>query len=194
LLAEVTGDVTVSDQAITDAVVHAAGLGDHRAFAVIYDDLAGAVCGYLRAKGVADPEAVTSDVFLGVLPRLGQVVGGAVGLRKLVFSIAHARMVDDHRGRARRPAEVDYVPATDRREVRSAEDEAHVGLGTEWVLATLGVLPHDQREVLLLRLVADLTLEQVAEIIGRSTGAVKQLQRRGLRAIRLVLEEGRVTL
>jgi DNA-directed RNA polymerase specialized sigma24 family protein len=34
----------------------------------------------------------------------------------------------------------------------------------------------------------------VAEIIGRSTGAVKQLQRRGLRAIRLVLEEGRVTL
>jgi hypothetical protein len=48
--------------------------------------------------------------------------------------------------------------------------------------------PDDQRSVLLLRILADLTIEQVAQAMGRSVGAVKALQRRGLRALRTRLE------
>ena len=47
-----------------------------------------------------------------------------------------------------------------------------------------GLLPPDQRAVLLLRILADLTVEQVAAAMGRSVGSVKALQRRGLRALR----------
>lgn len=184
----------MSHRGITDEVVAAAQLGDSHAFRVIYDNLAGPVCGYLRAKGVADPEGVTSDVFLGVLPRLAKVTGGAAGLRKLVFAIAHARMVDDHRERARRPVTREYEAETDTRTVDSAEDEAHVSLGTSRVLEVLDLLPADQREVLSMRVVADLSVDQVAEIMGRSSGAIKQLQRRGLLAIRQALDERRVTL
>jgi RNA polymerase sigma-70 factor, ECF subfamily len=186
--------VTVRRQGITDDTVAAAQRGDPAALRLIYAELAGAVCGYLRTKGVADPDGLTSEVFLGVFPRLPQVIGGAAGLRKLVFSIAHARMVDEHRERERRPPPVDYEPTDDARTVPSAEDEAHVALGTARVLAILAVLPPDQAEVLTLRVVADLSLEQVAEIMGRSTGAVKQLQRRGLVSVRAALEAGRVTL
>lgn len=182
------------DRGITDEVVAAAQTGDTDAFTVIYRNLSGSVCGYLRAKGVLDPEAVTSDVFLGVLPRLRNVTGGAAGLRKLVFSIAHARMVDEHRERARRPLHTDYEPAEDDRVVDSAEDDAHVGLGTARVVEILSLLPPDQRDVLSLRVVADLTIDQVAEIMGRSSGAVKQLQRRGLVTIRQALDDERVTL
>lgn len=184
----------MSNRGITDEVVAAAQLGDPAAFRVIYDDLAGAVCGYLRAKGVTDPDAVTSDVFLGVLPQLPRVTGGAAGLRKLVFAIAHARMVDDHRGRSRQPGLAEYDPADDARTVGSAEEDAHVSLGTQRVLDVLAILPDDQRDVLSLRIVADLSLEQVAEVMGRSSGAIKQLQRRGLLTIRQALEEQRVTL
>ena len=42
----------------------------------------------------------------------------------------------------------------------------------------------DQRDVLLLRILGDLTVDQVADVLGKSAGAVKQLQRRGLEAIR----------
>jgi RNA polymerase sigma-70 factor (ECF subfamily) len=42
----------------------------------------------------------------------------------------------------------------------------------------------DQREVLALRIVAGLTVEQVADIMGKSAGAVKQLQRRALITLR----------
>jgi RNA polymerase sigma-70 factor (ECF subfamily) len=41
-----------------------------------------------------------------------------------------------------------------------------------------------QRQVLLLRLVADLSIEQTAAVLGRSTGAVKALQHRAIEAAR----------
>ena len=93
---------------ITDGVVRAAQAGEAAAFRVIYEELAPVVLGYLTAKGVADPEAVTSDVFLAALPRLRELSGGAAGLRTFVMSVAHARMVDDARRRRRQPVWCQY--------------------------------------------------------------------------------------
>ena len=87
-----------------------------------------------------------------------------------------------------------YQPEVDARTVGSAEDAAHAALSLARVQAVLEVLPDDQRDVLTLRVVADLSIEQVAAIMGRSVGAVKQLQRRGMVAIREALAERRVTL
>lgn len=179
---------------LTDAVVEAACSGDLDAQRAVYEALAPAVLGYLRAKGVADAEAVTSDVFLALLPQLARVTGGAAGLRKLTFAIAHARMVDEHRRRARQPVTSSYDPAADTRTSDSAEDVAARSLATRRVRAVLDVLPDDQREVLMLRVIADLTVEEVAQIMGRTPGAVKQLQRRGMVAVRKALAAKRVTL
>ena len=45
-------------------------------------------------------------------------------------------------------------------------------------------LARDHREVLALRVVADLSIEQVAGIMGKSQGAIKQLQRRALQNLK----------
>jgi RNA polymerase sigma-70 factor (ECF subfamily) len=74
-----------------------------------------------------------------------------------------------------------------------AADEAMAEIGREHVLELLGALSADQRDVLLLRILGDLSLEQVAEALGKRTGAVKQLQRRGLIAVRKALAEKGVT-
>jgi RNA polymerase sigma-70 factor (ECF subfamily) len=58
----------------------------------------------------------------------------------------------------------------------------------------LAELTPDQRDVLLLRVVADLTVEQVAEVVGKPAGAVKALQRRGLAALRRLVEAEGVPL
>jgi RNA polymerase sigma-70 factor (ECF subfamily) len=52
------------------------------------------------------------------------------------------------------------------------------------VTELLADLNPDYREVLALRVVADLSLEETAAIMGKSQGAVKQLQRRALSALR----------
>ena len=173
----------MSDQQLEDVLL-AAQAGQAWALRVLYEELAPRVHGYLRGHGATEPEDLTSDVFLAVFPRLGTVTGGAAGLRTLLFSVAHARLVDDLRRRSRREPTTSFDPATDGRTVASSEDEALAGLATDEVRALLATLPDTQRDVLLLRVVSDLSVEQVAEVIGRSTGAVKQLQRRGLLALR----------
>jgi RNA polymerase sigma-70 factor (ECF subfamily) len=124
------------------------------------------------------------EVFLSVLPRLGSVHGGAAGLRTFIFSVAHARMVDDHRRQSRTPAHLTFEPDLDHREHASAESEALERISPQEVLRLLDGLPDDQREALSLRLVAGLTVEQAAEAMDKSAGAVKQLQRRALLKLR----------
>ena len=179
---------------LSDDTFQEAQCGDSGALTRIYSTLAPTVVGYLRARGATDPEGTMHDVFLAVLPRVGTVTGGMSGLRTLLFSVAHARMVDEHRARARRPASVSYDPQDDARTTRSAEQDAEVVLGARRVREVLAVLPPDQREVLMFRFVADLSVEQVAGVIGRSVGATKQLQRRALIALRTALASRHVSL
>jgi RNA polymerase sigma-70 factor (ECF subfamily) len=173
-----------------DDALRAAVDGDPVALRRLYDELAPAVHGYLRARGAREPEDLTSEVFLAVFTRLATVTGGATGLRTLLFSVAHARLVDDARSRARRAESLPYDPSADARTAASAEDEALAARSIAAVREVIGSLPDDQRDVLLMRLVGDLTVDQVAEVMGRSSGAVKQLQRRGLLSIKERLSSG----
>lgn len=185
--------VAMSEQRLDD-VLPAAQAGQPWALRVLYDELAPRVHGYLRSRGAAEAEDLTSEVFLAVFPRLGTVTGGAAGLRTLVFSVAHARLVDDLRRRSRREPAVEFDALRHDGVAPSSEVEAMASLATDEVKELLAHLPVDQRDVLLLRVVADLSLEQVAQAMGRTPGAVKQLQRRGLVTLRQQISEGRVPL
>lgn len=143
-----------------------------------YRDYSPGVCAYLQARGVDDPEGVTHDVFLALYPRLGDVRGGPAGLRTLIFSIAHARAVDSHRRWSRTPVTIEYDPAADLRFTDSAEDQVMDSLSLGHAL--LESLPEDYREVLALRVIAELPIEATARIMNKTTGAIKQLQRRAL--------------
>ncbi len=176
----------MSDQLLDD-VLPAAQAGEAWALRAVYDHLAPRVHGYLRARGAAEPEDLTSEVFLTVFPRLPTLTGGGAGLRTFTFSVAHARLVDDLRRRSRREPTASYDPAADPRTAPSSEDDALLGLQNERVRRVLDDLVPDQRDVLVLRVLGDLTVEQVAEVLGKSAGAVKQLQRRGLLTLRRTL-------
>lgn len=178
----------MNDEQLQD-VLPAAQAGQAWALRVIHEHLAPRVHTYLVTRGASEPEDLTSEVFLAVFPRLATVTGGAAGLRTFVFSVAHARLVDDLRRRSRREPVVPYEPERDRRTATSSEDEALVAVGTERVRRLLAGLVPDQRDVLSLRILGDLTVEQVADALDKTEGAVKQLQRRGLLALRRVLED-----
>lgn len=151
-------------------------------FAAAYRTFAGPVHGYLKARGLDDPEAVTQDVFLAFYPKIGSLTGGLAGAKSLLFSIAHARMVDHYRRLERRPQLTPYDPQQDGRTSPSAEDHA-VEL-TAGAAAMLEGLSAEHQEVLALRVVADLSIDQVADIMGKSAGAIKQLQRRALQNLK----------
>lgn len=167
--------------------------GQPWALRALYESLAPRVQAYLVARGAREPEDLTSEVFLAVFSRLGTVTGGLPGLHSFVFSVAHARLVDDLRRRSRAPELYGYDPDRDARTSPSSEDQALENLGDAQAVDLLARLPESQRDVLTLRLLADLSIEQVADVLGRTPGAVKQLQRRGLLALREILAAQEVT-
>lgn len=162
------------------------------ALEAIYRDLAPAVLGYLRGQRAVEHEDLTSEVFVGVVRGLSGFRGDEPAFRSWVFSIAHRRLIDERRRLARRredpvdPAALAGSLAGSA--VGNAEEEAAARLGEGWALRVLDVLTDDQRSVLLLRVLADLSVEDVARLLGKRPGAVKTLQRRALASLARYLE------
>ena len=173
---------------LTESTVEDAKSGSSDAVSAVYRVLAPKVLGYLRSRGAEDPEGLTNEVFLAVIPRLTSLEGGVAGLRTLVFSVAHARYVDETRRRTRRPAQTAYEQEYDDRTTPSAEVTAIEKTGSTQMMQWLAQLGEEQRSVIGLRILGDLSLEQTAQVLGKTTGAIKQLQRRGLENLRQLVE------
>jgi RNA polymerase sigma-70 factor (ECF subfamily) len=172
-----------TDQALENTLT-AARAGEEWAWREVYAELAPSVIGFLRARGAAEPEDIAGEAFVQVVRDLPRFEGNWANFRAWVFSIARNRMIDAGRRAARRPDEPAADPEVDAGPVGDVAGEALARLDLERAVAILSELSDDQRDVLLLRIIGDLAIDEVARILGKRPGAVKQLQRRGLAAAR----------
>lgn len=166
-------------------ILLAARTGAGWAWSALYRDLSPGVVGYLRSRGSREPEDLTGEVFLQIARDLPAFEGGESEFRSWVFVMAHHRLLDERRYHSRRPA--DPAPETTIQQfapMGNVEDDALRGLATQQVLNLLDELSEAQRDVLLLRIVGGLTVEEVARAVGKRPNSVKALQRRGLATIR----------
>lgn len=171
----------------------AARAGAEWAWTTIYRDLAPSVLGYVRTSGAADPEDLTGEVFLQVVRDLHTFGGSERGFRAWVFTIAHHRLLGDRRSRARRPVEVhEAVDAPD--ESSDAEERILSSVDAARAYRLVAGLTPDQRDVLLLRTLGEMTVDEVASALGKRPGAIKQLQRRAIAALKRDLDREGVTL
>lgn len=146
----------------------------------LYRRYAPVVRGYLRGQGVPEADDVLSEVFLQVTRSLPGFRGTEDDARAWIFAIARNRVIDGHRRRLVRP--VISGAAVPEQAARAADDPVDPGL-----VAALQQLTADQREVVVLRFVADLSLEEVAELTDRTEGAVKSMQHRALTQLARIL-------
>src|SRR5690606_38130265 len=101
-------------------------------------------------------------------------------LRRWVLTLAHHRVIDERRRQARRPRIVDH-------EIPDRPAPPHPESVDPELLDALGQLTPEQREVILLRFIADLPIETVANLTGRSSGAVRALQHRAVSQLARIL-------
>jgi RNA polymerase sigma factor (sigma-70 family) len=170
------------------ALVVDARAGCPRAFERIYTSLAGQVASYLRWHRASDPDGLTNDVFVQVHRNLGTFEGDVQGFRSWLFTIAHHRMIDDRRRANRQPSVQRDLATEDELGLGDVEEDAFAALAHDQVRDMLAVLSPEQRDVVLLRIVADLSVEDVARMLGKQEGAVKALQHRALAALRRHLD------
>jgi RNA polymerase sigma-70 factor (ECF subfamily) len=167
-----------------ERVLSAAQAGDGVAFGRLYELLNRRVRAYVAYRGAVDPEGMVNDVFVKVFSRLADFCGGETQFAAWVFTIARHTLIDESRRRQRRVVEVALRdPDAAGVVTGDVEVEAMDRLGDDWVVEQLGALTADQREVILLRVVGDLSVENVADVLGKGVGAVKAMQRRAVRTL-----------
>ena len=136
---------------------------------------------YLRTQVGDAADDLIDEVLLSVWEHVDRFHGTEGQFRSWIFTIAHNQVVDHHR-RRREEHPLELVAA--RRAANDTESEALSRVAEGELRRVLADLAPAQRQVLLLRLVSDLSIEQTAALLGRSTGAVKALQHRAIEAVR----------
>ncbi len=139
---------------------------------------------YLRVQSGEGCEDIAAETWLQIVRDLPSFIGTADGFRGWLFTVARHRAIDAARAKAARPV----VPLADVSSAKpalapSAESEAMERLSTEQALAMVASLPSDQAELVALRVIAGLDVAAVAQIVGKSPGAVRVSVHRGLRAL-----------
>jgi len=137
---------------------------------------------YVRTGNTADADDIAANVFVEAVKGIGNFQYRGAPIASWLFRIAHNETVDALKRRARTAsASLDHpeaAAAVDARdEIASSDHWRDVG-------HALGKLKPEHREVLTLRLVEGHSVQQVAEMLGKSEGAVKVMQMRALQALR----------
>ena len=177
-------------------VLAAARRGDEGAWHRLHDELAGPLLGFLRGRGLVDPEDALGDTLLDVARGLAGFAGDEAGFRAWVFTIAHRRAVDAVRRAVRRPVVPipldELVPVLDAAATGGDALEALVDrlAARDLIEPLLAALTDEQREVLVLRFAGDLDATTVGRVTGRSTNAVAAITRRALARLRELAEAG----
>ena len=168
-----------------EALVRSAQQGDRDAFAQLYEANVERIYRYLLARLTepADAEDVTAEVFMQAMKSLPSYKSRGTPLIAWLFRIAHNQAVNYMKKRARRKETLlmETAAAYD-----SPEEEVLEKVRLGEVHEAMGALTDLQRQVLDLRLAADLSIAEVARVMNRKDGAVKALQFSALRALRRV--------
>jgi RNA polymerase sigma-70 factor (ECF subfamily) len=183
-----------ADEAAFDRALDAARTGQPLGFEWLWHRFSRQVTAFARLQGSEDPEGVANDVFAAAFGRITTFSGNSNAFVSFVFAIARNKISDERRKQRRRviTATFDRGAVETRDPASSAEADALAGLAPATADA-MRRLTDEQREIVFLRLVADLPIEEVAALTGRSIGAVKAMQHRALASMRKDISRGAVS-
>lgn len=142
-----------------------------------------------RARGYGDDLA--QEVWIAAARNLRSFTGDEQAFRAWLFSIARSKLIDHARLASRRPASpTDPQVIADTSPTAPHEDSL---TSREAIDELVRGLSDGQADIVLLRVVAGLSVEEVAEIVGKRPGAVRVTQHRALRRIARRLHDQEVT-
>ncbi len=173
-------------------LVELARTGDSEAFGLLYDHYHGSVYRFLyyRLGSVALAEDLTSETFFRALRSMSTFRWQGRDFGAWLMTIARNLTTDHFKsGRNRLESTTEDMSPHDSA-LEGPENEVLASLTNEVLLASLKQLPAEQQECLVMRFLQGLSIAETAKALGRSDGAVKQLQLRGVRNLAKLMPEG----
>lgn len=175
-----------------EQVLSHAQRGDAQAFAELWRDANPMLLRYLRVTAGDAAEDIASHAWLKVIEALGSFTGDEPGFRRWLVTIARNHHLDQARRAGRRPERLfaDMADLVDRSGglATDAAIEAEEAMSTQAALDLIAMLPPDQAEMVMLRVVIGLDVADVAAVVGRTSGAVRVAVHRALRRLGELLD------
>jgi RNA polymerase sigma-70 factor (ECF subfamily) len=171
-------------------LVRQAKAGDADAFGKLYDAYLERIYRfiYFRVEDQQTAEDISSQVFLKAWDNLGRFQIGGTPFLAWLYTIAHNAVIDHYRTR-KVTAALDDVRLSDPGHAERVENGIDFAVEMESIKIALSTLTDDQRQVLLLKFIDEMSNEEIARQLGKREGAIRALQMRGLKALAKRLAE-----
>ncbi len=170
------------ERTLRDDALRAAQAGDEAGLTTLFRVFQPRLLRYLRSREPRLADDLAADTWLAVAQRLGSFEGDSTDFAGWLFSIARRRMTDARRTASRR--RTDPVAETADYATVSTEHLAMENMSAQQAIALItAAVTDDQAEVLLLRTLGDLSVEQVAEVLNRTPGWVRITQHRATKRL-----------
>jgi RNA polymerase sigma-70 factor (ECF subfamily) len=169
----------------TDAIIRAAR-GDQDAFSVLYQRYVRRIYNYIfyRTGSQHDAEDLTEKVFFRALNHIQNYNHRGLPFSAWLYRIAHNLVANWYRDTKRK----NEVPLEDHEfNLKHHEQPEHSMVKTQEVEALLGVIrkmPAERQTLLILKFVEGFSNEEIAQIMGKTEGAIKSLYHRTLISLR----------
>ncbi len=161
--------------------------GDPDALGQIYDDYFERIFRfvYFRTSHKETAEDLTEDIFIKAFRALSSMEGGPEKLQGWLFQIARNAIIDHYRSKK---------PTTDIAELEleasytsTILDELHLQTEQQRLVQAIRQLPTEQAQVVQLRFLEDLSIQEIAEQLDKSAGNIRIIQFRALKQLRTIL-------
>ena len=174
------------------ALVELARKGDSEAFGLLYDHYQGSVYRFLfyRTRSSTLAEDLTSETFFRALRNMQNFRWQGKDFGAWLMTIARNLATDHFKaGRTRLELTTEDMGLHDDA-TEGPETAVLASLTNELLLKALTELPAEQQDCLIMRFLQGMSIAETAAVLGRSEGAVKQLQLRGVRNLAKLMPEG----
>lgn len=187
-----SSEESAADRERLIALVELARTGDKEAFGLLYDHYHASVYRFLyyRTRSAPLAEDLASETFFRALRNMNNFRWQGKDFGAWLMTIARNLTTDHFKaGRTRLEHAVDDMSAHDDA-TEGPEGAVLASLTNEVLLRALKSLPTEQQECIVMRFLQGMTIAETATVLGRSEGAVKQLQLRGVRNLAKLMPEG----
>ena len=181
-----------ADRSRLIALVELARKGDADAFGMLYDHYQSSVYRFLyyRTRSSQLAEDLTSETFFRALRSMSNFRWQGKDFGAWLMTIARNLATDHFKsGRTRLELTTEDMGVHDDA-TEGPEAAVLAGLTNEILLTALKSLPDEQRDCLIMRFLQGMSIAETAAVLGRSDGAIKQLQLRGVRNLAKLMPEG----
>lgn len=188
----VSSEESEADRTRLIALVELARGGDTEAFGLLYDHYQSSVYRFLfyRTRSSQLAEDLTSETFFRALRSMNNFRWQGKDFGAWLMTIARNLATDHFKaGRTRLELTTEDMGIHDDA-TEGPEAAVLAGLTNEILLGALKALPDEQRDCLIMRFLQGMSIAETAAVLGRSDGAIKQLQLRGVRNLAKLMPEG----